>query len=155
MALFHGWIASSEVIVFKRDIYGFGPLPAEEWDAVIGFFHRGPTLQTWTINLFVCSSTEEIVMALLWKPLSWWRGVGFAHIYVDSTCRIRHLWGIMRNPSMFWCEVASEPLTAAKVGPNIDTCRNRALAPYTAFYYLETEEPEEPGAVFLQPCFGA
>lgn len=28
---------------------------------------------------------------------------------------------------------------------NVGTCRIRALAPYTVIYYLEAEEPEEPG----------
>lgn len=61
----------------------------------------------------------------------------------------------MRIPSTFRCEGASGLLTAANVGPNLDACRNRALVPYTVLYYLETEEPEEPGTVSLQSCFGA
>ena len=59
----------------------------------------------------------------------------------------------MRIPSMFRCEGASGPLAAAKVGPSLDTCRNRALAPYTVLYKLETEEPEEPGGGFFAVMF--
>lgn len=56
----------------------------------------------------------------------------------------------MRIPSMFRCEGASGPLAAARVGPNLNTCRNTALAPYTVLSYLQTGDPEEPGGgVFL------